>query len=103
MSAPEWIIYTTMRQRWSDGTEFTIRPATPDEPRLLTAIGGFQLTLTHPAGLCLHSHHPTVAAAKAHAEELITSFGEAAPTKPCQRAAAWRPGFGVNCDEVLPL
>jgi hypothetical protein len=99
----EWIIYTTMRRRWPDGTEFIIRPATPGEPRLMTAINGFQLTLTHPAGLRAHSHHPTVEAAQAHAEELMDTFGDAAPPKPRLPKELWRPGFGVKCDEVAPL
>jgi hypothetical protein len=73
-----WVIHTTLRRRWPDGTEFVIRPATPDEPRLGTAIGGFQMTITHPAGLRAHSHHPTVESAKAHADELMASFGQAA-------------------------
>ena len=73
MNAP-WTTHTTLRRRWPDGTEFVIRPATPGQPRLLTAIGGFQLSLIHSSGLRAHSHHPTVAAAQAHAEEFMAGL-----------------------------
>lgn len=62
----EWATYTTLRKRWPDGTEFTIRGA--------GALRGYQLTLTHPVGLKAHSHHRTVEDAKAHADEMMASF-----------------------------
>lgn len=65
-----WKLHTTLRRRWSDGTEFTIRSA--------GTTGGYQLTVTHPAGLKAHSHHPTIDAAKDHAAEMMDSFPEAA-------------------------
>lgn len=73
MSA-DWIIHTTMRRRWNDGTEFAIRPASPDEPRCLSAAKGFHLTVSSPVGLKAHSWHPNVNAAKAHVEEFLASL-----------------------------
>jgi len=71
---PDWVIYTTLRRRWPDGTEFTIRPASPHEPRCLTATEGFQLTISTTHGLRAHSWHPDVPTAQAHADELLASF-----------------------------
>lgn len=70
----DWVIHTTMRRRWHDGTEFTIRPASPDEPRCLSATQGFHLTVSNPVGLKAHSWHPDVAAAKAHADEMLAGM-----------------------------
>lgn len=78
----DWIIHTTMRRRWPDGTEFVIRAAGDDEHRITSATNGYHLTLSHPTGLKAHSHHPTVEAAKAHANEIMDSFGEPAKPKP---------------------
>lgn len=91
-----WVIHTTMRRRWPDGTEFVIRAAGDDETRILSATNGYHLTVTHPAGLKAHSHHQTVEAAKAHAEELMDSFPEAAPPSKRRPSGLFRPVFGAD-------
>jgi hypothetical protein len=73
----DWILHTTMRRRWPDGTEFAILPATVAPLFARDDERGYQLTVTHSVGLKAHSWHPTVAAAQAHAEQMMDSFAAA--------------------------